>query len=74
VLKQLNESLYELQKVLKDTETDLHGVLDKRAKLEQRRSDAQELRQQAASLLVEIDEALISGWKRCVLKPWVSTN
>lgn len=59
VLKQLNVRLYELQKELKDTETDLHGARDKRAKLEQRRSDAQELRQQAASLLVEIDEALL---------------
>ena len=62
VLKQLNERLRELQKTLKDTETDLQGVRDKRARLEQRCSDAQELRQQTGAMLQDavIDEALSS--------------
>ncbi len=58
VLRQLNERLRELQKELKDTEAGLHGERDKRARLEQRRSDAQDLHQQTASLLIEIDETL----------------
>ena len=62
VLKQLNERLRELQTALKDTETDLQGVRDKRARLEQRCSDAQELRQQTEAMLqnAAIDEALSS--------------
>ncbi len=59
VLKQLNERLCELQRELKATESDLYGARDKRAKLEQRRSDAQELRQQTALLTVVVDEALL---------------
>ncbi|MDD2686268.1 MAG: ATP-binding protein [Gallionella sp.] len=62
VLKQLNGRLRELQKELKDTETDLQGAREIRAKLEQRRSDAQELRQQTESLLqdVVVDKVLSS--------------
>ena len=60
VLKQLNERLRELQNQQKNTETDLQGVRDKRARLAQRRSDAQELHQQTASLLIAIDDALSS--------------
>lgn len=53
VLKQLNERLRERQKTLKDTEAALHDARDKRAKTEQRRSDAEALRQQTVSLLHE---------------------
>ena len=52
VLKQLNERLREMQQARKITEGELQAVRDRRAKVEQRRSDAQELRQQTA-LLVE---------------------
>ncbi|TMQ77897.1 ATP-binding protein [Candidatus Accumulibacter phosphatis] len=60
VLKQLNENLRELQRAQKDTGTELQGSREKRAKLEQRRSDAQELRQQTELLLAGavVDEAL----------------
>ena len=62
VLKQLNERLRELQNQQKDTETDLQGVRDKRARLEQRRADAQELHQQTEFMLQDavIDESLSS--------------
>lgn len=43
VLKQLNERLRELQETLKETDTGLQEARDKRAKVEQRRSDAQDL-------------------------------
>ncbi len=60
VLKQLNENLRELQRAQKDTGTELQSSREKRAKLEQRRSDAQELRQQTELLLAGavVDEAL----------------
>jgi len=51
VLKQLNENLRELQKAQKETGAELQTAREKRAKAEQRRSDAQELRQQTAALL-----------------------
>lgn len=62
VLKQLNEGLRDLQHALKETEAELQGARDKRAKVEQRRSDAQELRQQTESLLqdVAVDDVLSS--------------
>jgi len=62
VLKQLNERLRELQQTLQETDVDLQVARDKRAKLEQRRSDAQDLHQQTATLLqdVLVDEVLSS--------------
>jgi uncharacterized protein YPO0396 len=51
VLKQLNERLRELQATLKQTSTDWEEARDKRAKVEQRRADAQELQTQTALLL-----------------------
>ena len=51
VLKQLNENLRELQRAQKETGTGLQIAREKRAKVEQRRSDAQELREQTATLL-----------------------
>jgi uncharacterized protein YPO0396 len=51
VLKQLNERLRELQATLKQTSSDWEDALDKRARVEQRRSDAQELHAQTALLL-----------------------
>jgi uncharacterized protein YPO0396 len=51
VLKQLNERLRELQRSLKDAESALQATRDKRAKTEQRRSDALELQRQTATLL-----------------------
>ncbi|MDP2761804.1 MAG: ATP-binding protein [Sideroxyarcus sp.] len=62
VLKQLNERLRESQKTLKETEIELQTARDKRAKVEQRRSDAKDLHQQIAELLQEhtVDETLIS--------------
>ncbi len=60
VLKQLNDNLRTIQRAHKETAEELQTVRDKRAKVEQRRSDAQDLRQQTADLLqgVLIDEAL----------------
>ncbi|MBK9665600.1 MAG: ATP-dependent exonuclease SbcCD, C subunit-like protein [Pseudomonadales bacterium] len=60
VLKQLNENLRELQRAQKETGTGLQIAREKRAKVEQRRSDAQELREQTATLLqgAVIDDAL----------------
>lgn len=62
VLKQLNESLRELQRAQKETGTELQSAREKRAKVEQRRSDAQELRQQTGTLLqgAVMDETLSS--------------
>lgn len=62
VLKQLNERLRELQQALKETDTELQGARDKRAKAEQRRSDAQDLHRQTATLLQDaiLDEGLTS--------------
>ncbi len=51
VLKQLNDNLRALQKAHKDTGEALQAAREKRAKLEQRRADAQELRQQTETLL-----------------------
>lgn len=60
VLKQLNERLRELQAALKQTSSDWEEARDKRAKVEQRRSDAQELQTQTALLLqgATVDAAL----------------
>lgn len=60
VLKQLNENLRALQKAQKETGAELQSVREKRAKVEQRRSDAQELHQQTETQLqgAAIDDAL----------------
>jgi len=60
VLKQLNESLRTLQKTHKETSEKLQDVRDRRAREEQKHSDARELRQQTEALLagVVVDEAL----------------
>ncbi len=60
VLKQLNETLRALQKAHKETGEALQAAREKRAKMEQRRADAQELRQQTEALLqgVVVDVAL----------------
>ncbi|MDX1253413.1 MAG: ATP-dependent exonuclease SbcCD, C subunit-like protein [Gammaproteobacteria bacterium] len=60
VLKQLNDNLRALQKAQKETGEELQAAREKRAKVEQRRSDAQELRQQTETLLqgVVVDDAL----------------
>jgi uncharacterized protein YPO0396 len=61
VLKQLTESLRTLQKTQKETGEELQAVREKRAKVEQRHSDAQDLRRQTHALLhgVVIDDALL---------------
>jgi uncharacterized protein YPO0396 len=51
VLKQLNDNLRALQKTQKETGTELQSAREKRAKVEQRRADAQELRLQTEPLL-----------------------
>ncbi|NNM51229.1 MAG: ATP-dependent exonuclease SbcCD, C subunit-like protein [Pseudomonadales bacterium] len=51
VLKQLNENLRALQKTQRKTGEELQASREKRAKVEQRRSDAQELHQQIEALL-----------------------
>ena len=51
VLKQLNENLRTLQKAQKETGEELQASREKRAKVEQRRSDAQDLGQQTNALL-----------------------
>lgn len=51
VLKQLNERLRELQQTLKTTESELYNTRDKRARVEQRQSDTQDLRLQTEALL-----------------------
>lgn len=60
VLKQLNENLRKLQKAQKETDAELQAARDKRAKAEQRRSDAQDLRQQTETLLQDavVEDAL----------------
>lgn len=60
VLKQLNENLRVLQKTQRETGTELQIAREKRAKVEQRRSDAQGLRQQTETLLqgTVVDDAL----------------
>jgi uncharacterized protein YPO0396 len=62
VLKQLNDNLRRLQKVQKETGETLQAAREKRAKVEQRRSDAQELCQQTETLLqgVVVDDVLIT--------------
>ncbi len=54
VLKQLNDDLRALQKTQKETGEALQLAREKRAKVEQRRSDAQELSRQTAALLQEV--------------------
>ncbi|MDD2720225.1 MAG: ATP-binding protein [Gallionella sp.] len=51
VLKQLNERLRERQQILKEAEQVLESARDKRAKVEQRQSDAETLHGQTAELL-----------------------
>lgn len=51
ILKQLNDTLRALQKAHKETGAELQSAREKRAKVEQRRSDAQELRLQTETLL-----------------------
>ncbi len=51
VLKQLNDSLRTLQQAQKETAEALQAAREKRAKVEQRRADAQDLRQQTAERL-----------------------
>jgi uncharacterized protein YPO0396 len=60
VLQQLNDKLRSVQAAQKTTGEELQGTRDKRAKVEQRRADAQALHQQTAALLheVAIDAAL----------------
>ena len=67
ILKQLNERLRELQEALKTTEAELQGAREKRAKVEQRRSDAQDLRGQTASLIPGASEdAALSAQLDCL--------
>ncbi len=54
VLKQLNDNLRTLQKAQKETGEELQAAREKRAKIEQRRSDARDLRQQTETLLQDI--------------------
>ena len=62
ILKQLNERLRELQQALTANETELQGARDKRAKVEQRCSDAQELRGQTALLIAGgIEDAALAA-------------
>ncbi|PKM16375.1 MAG: ATP-dependent exonuclease SbcCD, C subunit-like protein [Gammaproteobacteria bacterium HGW-Gammaproteobacteria-2] len=60
VLKQLHDNLGALQTAQKVTDTELLGAREKRAKVEQRRADAQDLRQQIQTLLqaAVVDESL----------------
>lgn len=62
VLKQLNDNLRTRQKAQKETGEKLQAARENRAKTEQRRSDAQDLRQQTETLLqsVVIDDALVA--------------
>ena len=62
VLRQLNDNLRILQKAQKETREDLQTAREKRAKVEQRRSDAQDLQQQTAGLIhgAVIDDALLA--------------
>ena len=62
VLKQLNETLRTLHKTQKQTGEELQSAREKRAKVEQRRSDAQDLRQQTETLLhgLVVNDALVA--------------
>jgi uncharacterized protein YPO0396 len=62
VLKQLNDNLRTLQKAQKETVEALQAAREKRAKVEQRRSDAQDLQQQTKERLhgFIIDDALLA--------------
>jgi uncharacterized protein YPO0396 len=62
VLQQLNDKLRSVQAAQKTTGEELQGTRDKRAKVEQRRADAQALHQQTAALLqgVDINAALVA--------------
>ncbi|MBV8045709.1 MAG: hypothetical protein JO171_01035 [Paludibacterium sp.] len=51
ILKQLNERLLELRRTQQDAENELQSARDRRAKVEQRQSDAQSLQLQTASLV-----------------------
>lgn len=53
VLRQLNSRLGELQQALKDTDLKLKEARDKRAKIDQKRTDTNELRDQIAALIQE---------------------
>lgn len=60
ILKQLNDNLRALQKAQKESVEELQAAREKRAKVEQRRSDAQELRQQTETMFqgAVVDDAL----------------
>jgi uncharacterized protein YPO0396 len=62
VLKQLNDDLRIRQVTQKETGEELRAAREKRAKVEQRRSDTQELRLQTETLLhaVVVDDALVA--------------
>ncbi len=62
ILKQLTERLRELQQALKNADAELLAARDRRAKVEQRRTDAQVLREQTALLLASasVDAALVA--------------
>jgi len=62
VLKQLNERLRDSQKALRQSETESQAARDKRAKVEQRRADAQDLHEQIETFLQEqaVDENLVA--------------
>jgi len=61
VLRQLNESLRALQLAQKETDAQLQQARDKRAKLEQRRADAEQLRRQTdESLLGAVVDAALA--------------
>jgi uncharacterized protein YPO0396 len=62
VLKQLNDSLRALQKMQKETADELQAAREKRARVEQQRADAQELRERTHALLhhVVINEELLT--------------
>ena len=53
VLRQLNSRLGELQQALKDTDLKLREARDKRAKIDQKRTDTNELHDQIAALIQE---------------------
>lgn len=61
ILKQLTERLSELKLALKNTEAELHVARDRRARVEQRRTDARALREQTGQVLqgVPVDAALV---------------
>ncbi|MBU2761395.1 ATP-binding protein [Acidithiobacillus sulfurivorans] len=65
VLKQLNDNLHTLLKTQKETGEALQAAREKRAKVEQRRADAQALRQQTEALL---QDTTIDGTLRAKLE------